>query len=471
MIRIEPFSLASLQKAAPYIQSSDLPCSDLSLGFLYMWRGDDIFLCFWRDTFSVMYPIGEQKAFTWPVGADPEGMIDELKRYALSEDLPLRFYPVDGNTLERIRLDGRLLPLGSAFDRRWSDYLYSFEDAMTFRGKKFNGQRNHVNRFKKLYGEPSVRFLRPGDMPAVREMLSEYESDHPEKGSMESYELKRTKSLLDVYGLLGLYAACLTVGGKIAAVSVGEVRGEMLIIHVEKALRKYEGIYPAMYSGFVSLIARHLGRRLKLVNREDDSGDPGLRVSKLQYHPLFMADKYLVHASSPAAALDNIPVLSSGDVCLTGFRETDKKNYYLLSIDEKNNLLWGYDYKKDYALPDPPDEDSFYESVLYDMRAGDSVNFAVRLSPEGEMIGEGIVWNFTSGGHAEIGCRLFPSYQGRGYGKTAFGLLANFAEKTLKTKVRAKCDPRNAASIGMIEANGFTRVADKDGLFCFERGE
>ena len=87
---------------------------------------------------------------------------------------------------------------------------------------------------------------------------------------------------------------------------------------------------------------------------------------------------------------------------LTDIRESDRHAYFLLNTDIENNRWWGYDYSEDPSLPDPADENTFYDSVLYDMQAGDSVNFAVRLSEDGEMIGEAILWNFTSDGSAEL---------------------------------------------------------------------
>lgn len=462
MLTFEPFSLSALRKFIRYIKSNPSLCSDISAGFLFMWHdGADVQFCEWNGTFTVRQIIGEQPAFSYPIGNDPDGMICEIKDYARSNRLPMRFFAVDKNTLEIILSDPRLSPAMFAFDRRWSDYIYSFEEAMTFQGKKYSGQRNHINKFKKLYGEPDIRFLTENDKPEVEKMLKEYEKEHPDGNAIERIELEKTKELFDVFQELGLFAAGLFVNGVLAAFSIGEVVGDTLIIDVEKALTCYEGIYPTMYSGFVNLISERSGGPLKFVNREDDSGDPGLRTSKLQYHPVSIVDKYLVHVSSPAVRAKKTVTLRCGDIYLTEFRETDKQAYLRLNTDIENNRFWGYDYREDETITGPVDENTFYDSVMYDMQAGDSVNLAVRLSENGEMIGEAILWNFTSVSTAELGCRILPEYHGKGYGKAAFGAAARYAEEILNVTLIARCNIDNTASERMISANGFLPLYDE----------
>lgn len=470
MLTFEPFSVSALKKYIRYIKSNPSLCSDLSAGYLYMWHdGADVRFCEWNGTFTVRQTIGEQPAFSYPIGNDPDGMISEIKEYARSNRLPLRFFAVDKNTLEIILSNTSLSPAMYAYDRRWSDYIYSFEEAMTFQGKKYSGQRNHINKFKKLYGEPDIRFLTENDIPEIDNMLKEYKKEHPDGNAIERIELEKTKQLADVYRELGLYAAGLFVNGKLAAFSIGEVVGDMLIIDVEKALTCYEGIYPAMYSGFVNIISEKFGGPLKYVNREDDSGDAGLRTSKMQYHPILIENKYLVHVSTPAVRAKNPVTLKSGNVYLTEFRETDRQAYLRLNTDIENNRWWGYDYREDETITGPIDENTFYDSVMYDMQAGDSVNFAIRLSENGEMIGETILWNFTSVSTAELGCRILPEYHGNGYGKAAFGAAAEYASNALNVTVFARCDINNTASERMITANGFSPVCDKNEYRYFMR--
>ena len=151
MLQFEPFSETLLIKILPYVRKTRSLCSEFSAGYLYMWSKDTgVQFCLWNETLSISETIGEQVAFTYPIGADPEGMIDELKEYARKKRLPLRFFSADEKTLEKIRGDKRLADAMWAYERRWSDYVYNTEDAMTFKGKKFSGQRNHINRLKKL---------------------------------------------------------------------------------------------------------------------------------------------------------------------------------------------------------------------------------------------------------------------------------------------------------------------------------
>ena len=470
MLFFEPYSLEALKKVRDYLHKSPYLCSDLSLGFLFMWQeGMNVQFCVWNDTFVVRRDIGEQASFSWPYGADPDGMVDELLAYTRENNLPLRFFSVSEETLAVIQSDPRLKPAMAAADSRWSDYVYCFVDAATFHGKKFSGQRNHINKFHRLYGEPNVRFLRPEDRPQLLEMLNNYEAEHSSGNAMERIEETRVRQLIDKYEELGLYAACLFVGDELAAFSIGEIVGEMLIIHVEKALKRFEGIYPTMYQSFVRLIGESAGKAPRYINREDDSGDPGLRTSKQQYHPIRMIDKYMVHAKAPAARIQTVPVLRAGSVFLTEMRDGDREAYLRLNTNVENNRWWGYDYREDAGITGPIDENTFYNSVQYDMRIGDSINFAVRESENGEMIGEGILWKFTEGGQVEAGLRLMPEYQGKGYGKASYTALADFAEQALNLKVVARCFLPNQPSYRMITGSGFQVVRQDEQYYSFER--
>ena len=83
--------------------------------------------------------------------------------------------------------------------------------------------------------------------------------------------------------------------GNVVAISIGEYVGDTLVIHVEKALLKYRGAYPLMFNEFVN---HNFKENIKFINREDDSGDLGLRTSKTQYKPIKLENKNFVEVDS-----------------------------------------------------------------------------------------------------------------------------------------------------------------------------
>lgn len=187
------------------------------------------------------------------------------------------------------------------------------------------------------------------------------------------------------------------------------------------------------------------------------------------HHPVGRINKYLVHINSPAYILRKIPVINAADIVLTEFKEKDKHTYFELNTDVDNNKFWGYDYREDEDIIGTIDDNTFYDFTMLDIKAGDSVNFAIRRSVDGEMIGEAILWNFTADGFAEVGCRLMPDYQGNRFGNQAFGALSDFAERVPKVNVSARCFKENKKSYRMITANGYKQVREDDKYYYFSR--
>ena len=60
-----------------------------------------------------------------------------------------------------------------------------------------------------------------------------------------------------------------------------------MIVHIEKAYAEVEGAYTMINQQFVL----HEAGDCTYVNREDDTGDEGLRQAKESYHPVFMVQK------------------------------------------------------------------------------------------------------------------------------------------------------------------------------------
>lgn len=210
--------------------------------------------------------------------------------------MPIAFYPVPKDELERLQ---QFFPNSAAIAERDNfDYLYRAEDLKYFRGKKLSGQRNHVNKFLKTYGTWAFRPIAPEDIPAVKAFLDQYASRVEKSAASFHEDIAKTHEVLDNYQTYDLLGGMLLVDGDIAGFSLGEVLGDTLFTHIEKADRTYEGCYQMLVAQFAQQFARE---GVHFINREDDTGDPGLRTSKLSYHPVSLLEKFTVAVEEPCA--------------------------------------------------------------------------------------------------------------------------------------------------------------------------
>lgn len=167
-----------------------------------------------------------------------------------------------------------------------ADYIYDADALRTFAGRKYHAQKNHRNAFLKLY--PDYSFTPCENTDALLEFLNEYEAavnDLSESAKKESLACKR---LIPILPHLGLDTRVLCIGGKICGFCVMERVGDTLMIHIEKALAAYRGIYPML----VHLEACAYPD-VRYINREEDDGNEGLRRSKRSYNPVMLKQKYI----------------------------------------------------------------------------------------------------------------------------------------------------------------------------------
>ena len=147
-----------------------------------------------------------------------------------------------------------------------------------------------MNRFYKEFPEAECREITEDMFPECIAFLERIEAEHPEMSEVERNELKGTMDLIELACRLNQRAACLVTRLGITALSVGEIKGDTLFAHAEKADVNAAGAYPAMAQAFVNF----MGTGFTYVNREDDAGDEGIRYSKLNYKPIELIPKDLV---------------------------------------------------------------------------------------------------------------------------------------------------------------------------------
>ena len=178
----------------------------------------------------------------------------------------------------------------------WNDYLYLASDIVELRGKKFSGQRNHINKFKKLYPSATFTEITEADVEDIKAFCHGYFHDFgAEYGEEAAYEEEHIYEQLDNLLAYGQNTGVLRVNGDVVGFSIGEVVGEVLIIHTEKANKAYDGVYPMLVQSFAKM---HVTEKVKYINREEDCGVEGLRTSKRSYHPICLLNKNSVVISN-----------------------------------------------------------------------------------------------------------------------------------------------------------------------------
>jgi len=169
-------------------------------------------------------------------------------------------------------------------DRDNFDYLYSREDLVNLAGRKFHKKKNLVNAFINNYnyeGKPLLEEF----IPEAIQVLEQWRDGRDNPG-----DYRANKEALEKSEALQLCGGIYYVEGEPAAFTLGEelARGESFVIHFEKALGKYKGIYQFINKCFASI----LPEKYKYINREQDLGDPGLRQAKMSYRPAGFVKKY-----------------------------------------------------------------------------------------------------------------------------------------------------------------------------------
>ncbi len=428
-----------------------------------MWRDEYVIdFCVLNDTLIMKESCSEYKdVFYYPIGADVEGALCEIEKHCRENFIDLEFCCIDDERAEL--LHKRYFDVNVYHDRDWDDYIYTAEQFKSYAGKKLSGQRNHVNKFKKLYPSYEFKSVERTDFPSIFEFLEEYKHNpNITEGALEEVEM--AKEYLENVFFLNQLAGIIRVDGKVVALSIGEVVGDTLIVHVEKGLTSYSGVYPTMASEFAKAFA---GEGVSFINREEDCGDLGLRTSKTQYKPIEIKAKNAVKVNTLFYKLPNYIELKTDRLTVTEIRENDKALYAELYLDDELNKWWGYDYKEDLDGEEPSPEHFYsFQQKMKDKK--EEYSFAVREN--GVMVGELVLHNFGYYGDLEMGFRFFKRYQGKGYAIESASALRDYAFNQMGAKrLKSRCYKQNAPSRKLIERLGLKEYMQDDTHYYFKK--
>lgn len=292
MLEFGKVGLSDKARVEECLKRSDFRGCEYTFGNIFMWSGHyGTQICFERDFCFEKTGEGDKTMFIYPYGGkDVKTAVTLIKEYASKNGLPCLIC-ANKNITDKIL---ELFPEANAeLYRDFCDYVYSSDDLVELKGKKYHGKRNHLNRFYE--NDWSFEPITAGNIHeclAMSELWREENvTDDSEDAKSKLTELDVVKRSLELFDELGYIGGVLRVDGEVQAFTFGERSSEdTFVVHVEKALRKYQGAYTAINREFVI----SLGGRFTYINREEDTGSENLRKAKMSYNPVFLEEKFLI---------------------------------------------------------------------------------------------------------------------------------------------------------------------------------
>jgi hypothetical protein len=177
-------------------------------------------------------------------------------------------------------------------EREQWDYLYKVQELVELKGNRFHKKKNLLNQFEKNY---DFRY-RPFEAALIERALAMQQDwctwrDCEAIDALAAENEAITRVLANWDRLAGLTGGALTVDDRMVAYAIAEfLPDKTLLIHFEKGSPDYKGVYQAINQMFLARVAQ----AARIVNREQDLGDEGLRRAKLSYQPFDFLKKYRV---------------------------------------------------------------------------------------------------------------------------------------------------------------------------------
>ncbi len=268
------------------------PCPSLEYNFttMFLWQKIYDIRVLEHNSFLLLVSGIDRKSFLFPIGTgDIKKETDFLMEYAKENSFPVRFYslsPENKAFLEEIYPD----KFEFFEDRDSGDYVYSKESLENLTGKKLASKRNHINRFIENY--PEWRY-EPITDENIKEAMAMHNAWCEASGCDEEEglydETCAVRRAFKYYNELCLSGGMIRTRDGICAFSMGDkLNDKTFLVHIEKAFSDVQGAYPMINKQFV--INNCDG--FEYINREEDTGDEGLRKAKLSYKPIEIIKKY-----------------------------------------------------------------------------------------------------------------------------------------------------------------------------------
>ena len=343
-LSFHPISMDDRNWINERLKEEDLDACEYTFANNYMWaKGFNVQVGSAYGCGVIRYRAQEHFQYSFPFGnGDKRAMVEHIRKICAVHGCRLSIYPVTEE--QRAQL---IKWFPGAFEicsnRDGFDYVYTVEKLASLKGKKLHGKRNHIARFMDD-GDWHYEQMTEDNIAECRSLAKEWIALRAEKWNDE---MEQEAEVLEVafsgFRELGLCGGVLYKGGRIVAFTIGEpLNRDTFVVHFEKALPDLQGAFPMINQQFVL----HEMQDYKYVNREEDTGDQGLRKAKLSYYPDILMRKYRAVESHVVFADDTVfePVKAMWNQCFGDDRayiemylqnRFESENMYVIYQDDR----------------------------------------------------------------------------------------------------------------------------------------
>lgn len=289
LLNFEPITLDKQHEYSKYFAECSQKASDYTFANLWGWSEEYGLYWAWTDELVWIKQTIPEEFYWAPVGSWQEVVWNRCFDDYFSKQTIFARIPENLLKIWKNNLGHRLIT--EEAKGHW-DYLYSVTELIDLKGKRFHKKKNLLNQFRKKYDFKFVPFeanMVERAMAMQEDWCAWRDCESSEALTAENHVISRV--LHNWSKLKGLKGGAIITDQEMAAYTIAESLSEdTLVIHFEKGNSDYKGVYQAINQMFLE----NSGRKFKIVNREQDLDDEGLRKAKLSYHPVDFLKKYRV---------------------------------------------------------------------------------------------------------------------------------------------------------------------------------
>jgi len=278
--KILSLSDKTIIKAA--IQEAQIPLSDYSFTNLWMWHASRNYSWKKEDSSLCLKFYEKEKLFyLYPLGIGSQ--LNVIRTLQRDHDTPFTMRAIPEYALKDLEEFNAFIKE----ERDRFDYIYNFQDLNTLSGNSYQAKRNFIHQFENNYSYEYLGISESILVPLIA-LEKEWFSDHPEPSLSMQQEHAACLRALNDFKALNYTGGALFIDNKAIAYSFAEkTTKDMLVVHVEKALKEYKGAYVMMGHELL----KHF-EPVDYVNKEEDLGLHNLAKIKHSYHPIRLEKKF-----------------------------------------------------------------------------------------------------------------------------------------------------------------------------------